>query len=62
MGVLIYRILNEKIQAIRRATTGTTDCEIWIIYNVTMTAEETISEFLDRIGDCIAEIRARDSS
>ena len=29
---------------------------------LTMTAVETISEFLDRIRDCIAEIRACDPS
>ena len=29
---------------------------------LTMTAAESISEFLDRIRDCIAEIRACDSS
>ena len=59
MGVLLSRISNEEIQAKRKATTDTTDCEIQTINS---DSGKTISECLDQIQDCIAEIRECDLS
>ena len=59
MGILLSQIPNEEIQAKRRTTTGTT-LLILKFEQLTMTAVKTVLEFLDRITDCIAEIKACD--
>ena len=57
MGVLLSRISNEEIQTKGEQRLG----QLIVKFGqLTMTAVETISEFRDRIRDCIAEIRAYD--
>ena len=56
MGVLLSQISNEEVQTKRMGQL------IMKFGQLTMKAVETISEFLDRTRDCLAEIRACDPS